>query len=161
MCRKLFCGIGLPLFAVLVGLSLQSAVAQTHNKGAGKTAATEQLLGPLLQAHKLLANANYDYAGHRAKAAQAVRMAAKELGWHPKKKGQTGSSGAGGTTTPKKPAHPNQPPVHEDQKLSDQQLAQAQTLLEGVLTQLGTANPKAATSIQTAITEITTALKVK
>jgi hypothetical protein len=114
-----------------------------------------------MQAHKLLANANYDYDGHRAKAAQAVRLAAKELGYHHKKHAQTGSSAAGGTTTPTKPAHPDRPPVHEDQKVSDQQLAQAQTLLEGVLKQLGSTNAKAATDIQTAINEITAALKVK
>jgi hypothetical protein len=156
---------GLSIVVLLGGLSLTSiASAQTTPKVVASQPANSQLVGTLKSAHMLLAQANRDYDGHRAAAAQEVRKAMKDLGYqHNHKKGQTGSTPvAGATTAVKKAAHAQQQAaVHEPQANSDAQLRKAQQILQGAVTQLGASHPKAAANLKTAIAEIDKALAVR
>ena len=84
MRRNLLLGTG-SLIVFLVGLATTStAVAQTQ-KAAGVAPAQAEAIKALRSAHKLLAEADHDYDGHRAKAAKEVHKALKELGFQPKK----------------------------------------------------------------------------
>jgi hypothetical protein len=114
----------------------------------------------LKSAHALLAVANRDYDGHRARAAQHVQNALKDLGYHHKK--------ARLVVTPNpviaaatRAAHSGQPAVHEVQSISDAQLRQAQQILAGALTTMSAGHPKAAVKINAAIAEINVALSIR
>jgi len=120
---------GIALFAL--GASGQTA----------KQALNAQALQDLKKAHQLLNEANHDYHGHRARAAEEVHHALRELGHNHK-------PAAG----PK--AAPKSADTKEAQALSDSQLKQAQQLLQGSLTHLGTRHAKAHANVQAAITEI-------
>jgi hypothetical protein len=160
MRRKLFCGTGLSIFALLAGLAqVSTAMAQT-GPAAAKQSAHAELIQTLRSAHRLLVAADHDYDGHRAKAAEEVHKALKELGYH-HKKAQTGTTPTNGEAVPPKAAQAGQPRVHQPQATSDAQLRQAQQLLQGVLTQLTAKHPKANVNVKTAITEINTALAIK
>jgi hypothetical protein len=160
MRRKLFCGTGWSILALLAGLAqVSTAMAQTTN-AAVKESARAELIQTLRSAHKLLVTADHDYDGHRAKAAEEVHKALKELGYH-HKKAQPGSPTANGAAVPPKAAHTGEPKMHQPQATSDAQLQQAQQLLQGVLTQLTGKHPKANVNVKTAIAEINTALAVK
>jgi hypothetical protein len=151
--------IGYPIFAILLGLALDTtASAQAANPA--KQAARAQLIATLRSAHKLLVAADHDYNGHRAKAAHEVHQALQELGFHHKKP-QPGSPAQNAAVAGAKAAHAAQARMHEPQAASDAQLQQAQQLLQGALTQLTATHPKATTNVQNAITEITTALSIK
>ena len=162
--RRNLCGISLPILATLFGFGLaSSAMAQvitppaTTNPGANSAHA--QMMGQLRAAHKLLAQSDHDYQGHRAKAAEEVRNAIKLLSYnhHHHKNGQSGHSGhAAQSGTPATKTAPALP-----QATSDAQLQQAQQLLNGVLTQLNSNHPKAAGNVKAAIVEINTALAIK
>jgi hypothetical protein len=147
------CGIG--VLALLVGLALGSAASAQiapPQSGAKKLEKAE-LVAQLRAAHKLLAEADRDYDGHRARAAEAVHKAIRELvGNHHPKKPPTGTAAA---VAKKSPA------VHEPQAASDAQLRQAQGILQGVQGELSTRHPKAAEHISLAIGELNTALKIK
>jgi hypothetical protein len=157
MRRNLLLGTG-SLIVFLVGLATTStALAQTQ-KEAGVTPAQAEAIKALRSAHRLLAEADHDYDGHRAKAAKEVHKALKELGFQPKK-AQAAAGANAAVAAPKTHAH--EPAVHESQANSDAQLKQAQEILQGVAKQLGTSHPKAAASITAAIGEINTALGVR
>ena len=111
-------------------------------------------------ARRLLVAADHDYNGHRAKAAHEVTQALKELGYHPKKH-SIGFTRQNGALVAAKAARTAQARVHEPQATSDAQLQQAQQLLQGALTRLTSTHPKATANVQTAITEINTALAIK
>lgn len=147
------CGIG--VLALLVGLALESvSPGQTvvPQPGAKKWEKAE-LVAQLRSAHKLLAEADRDYDGHRARAAEAVHKAIRELvGNHHPKKPATGTAAA----VAKKP-----PAIHEPQAASDAQLRQAQGILQGVQGELSAHHPKAADHVGLAIGELNTALKIK
>jgi len=156
MCRNLLRGISL-WFAFLAGLALVSpAVAQTTEGPA--LPAQAEVVKALRLAHKLLVEADHDYDGHRAKAAEEVHKALKDLGYRHKKP-LPGSPLANGTAAPK--THSGQPAVHEPQANSDAQLRQAQEILQGVSKQLGSNHPKAAANVNAAIGEINTALSIR
>ena len=134
----------------LASLASGQAVANTQSAHAG-------LIKTLRQAHELLINADHDYDGHRAKAAEEVHNALKELGHHPKK----ANTGNGAATKPKA-AKTGGGKTHESQATSDAQLQQALQLLQGTLTHLNSGkHPKAAAKVKAAITELNTALKIK
>ena len=146
MRRQLNCVIGLAIFMSFAGLA-STAAAQTNNPAASATSsANAALIKTLKQAHYLLAHADKDYDGHRAKAAEAVHKALKDLGCH-HKKAKPGST------------HSSHAKMHEPQANSDAQLKQALQLLQGV--QFAGSHPKAAGHVQHAIREINTALAIK
>jgi hypothetical protein len=153
------CRIGYPIFAILLGLVLETA-ASAQAASPVKQTARAQLIATLRSARRLLVAADRDYHGHRAKAAHEVTQALRELGFHPKKP-QSGSPAQNGALVAAKAARTAQARTHEPQATSDAQLQQAQQLLQGALTQLTSTHPKATANVQTAITEITTALTIK
>ena len=146
MRRTSFHKTGLSLFVVLVAVE-SAALAQTvptrrqHytypqqtvSVALAPTAATSsansQLVQALKSARTLLATANHDYNGHRASAAQEVRMAMAALGYRPKK--------AQAISTVNPGAAAGQAAIRKTQANSDAQLGQAQQILQGVLAQTG------------------------
>jgi hypothetical protein len=149
------CGIG--VLSLLVGLAVESpSSAQTiPPKSAATRGEKAELVKELRVAHQLLAEADHDYNGHRARAAAEVHKAIRKLvGTHHPKTVKPGS------TAPVAPPV-KQPAVHEPQATSDAQLRQAQAILLGVQTQLKAHHPKAAANIKAAIVEINTALSIK
>jgi hypothetical protein len=153
--------LGIGVLTLLLGLILGSAApAQAIIAPKVKNREKAELLKELHAAHKLLAEADRDYDGHRAKAALEVHKAIKELGGrlHLKK----------GSTTPTTPTAPpaakttgKLPAVREPQAVSDGQLNQARSILQGLQTELSAHHPKAGANVTAAIAEIDTALKIK
>lgn len=116
-------------------------------KGASKAANSSGTVTSLHEAKTLLDTAIHDYDGHRAKAVEEVRHALHELAPHHKGTAKAGAKGGQANTTP-----------GENQAQSDTQLKQALKILSS----LGeTPSAKANGHIQTAITELNTALKIK
>jgi hypothetical protein len=107
-----------------------------------KKAVNNQAVQELKAAHQLLAAANHDYNGHRAKAAGEVHKAIRELGHQ-----------HDGTIRPAKGGGSK-----EEQALSDAQLLQAQKGLASTLSHLNSRHPRAHTNVQAAINEINLAL---
>jgi hypothetical protein len=134
--------------------------------GAANSGATA-VLTTLHQANKLLATADHDYDGHRAKAAHLIHEALRELGGHHQQQGMNKGAGANanngqankgagaGANNNGNNGQANKIP----QAQSDAQLQQAVQLLTGLQGKI--TNAKAAEHIQTAITELDTALKIK
>jgi hypothetical protein len=117
-------------------------------KALAGTNAGSQLTQSLKSAHKLLAEADRDYKGHRAMAMRRVHMALKELGAAP--------AGAG----TKKAARAGKSGERESQAASDAKMRQALQILQGIST--GTSGKPAVTEhIKGAIKEINTALSVR
>ena len=159
--------------ALLIGLAVATASwAQGTPPSQGPAPAQGQhkgergkLVEELRTAHRLLAEADHDYDGHRAKAAGEVHKAIKDLAYHHKKgePGQTPGNGGNhgsGTHEPNKAAQSGK--EHEPQGNSDSQLREAHEILKTVLGQINaTKHPKAAGHIKEAIHEIRLALKMK
>lgn len=151
------CGIGVLSLLVGLALDLPSSAQTTPPKSAAVKGEKAELVKELRAAHKLLAEADHDYDGHRARAAAEVHKAIKKLvGTHHPKTVKPGSA----TTAPVAPPV-KQPAVHEPQTTSDAQLRQAQAILQGVQAQLNARHPKVAANIKSAIVEINTALSIK
>jgi hypothetical protein len=94
----------------------------------------------LTQAYSTLASADHDYKGHRAKAMQAIKKAARLMGQ------KIGGDGK----------------VKEQQTLSDDQLKGVQASLQKVRGTVGGHNSQRVVEhINTAIHELTTALSIK
>jgi len=140
--------MGCSILAVLMGLAWDTS-ASTQAANPAKQAAKAQIITTLRSARRLLATADRDYNGHRAKAAHEVTRALRELGFHPRH-AQRGS-----------PTRTGQAKMHEPQAASDAQLQQAQQLLQGALAQLSGTHPKATANVQAAIREIGVALSIK
>jgi hypothetical protein len=169
MCRTSFHKIGLSLFVVLVAVEsaalAQTTTVPTRRKHPQQTAsvvlaptaatptANSQLVQALKSARTLLATANRNYDGHRASAAQEVRMAMAALGYRPKK-AQAGSTVNPGTAA-------GQAAIRKTQTNSDAQLSQARQILQGALVQTNASRPKASVHLKAAIVHINTALSVK
>ena len=96
----------------------------------------------LHKAHHLLAEADHDYGGHRAKAAEEVHKALKELGHAKPHVPGAGKPKSGG----------------EPQAVSDGQLREAQQMLKDALPHLNKNHPRAHANIEAAIAQITLAL---
>ena len=155
MRRKLNCVIGLSISMFFAGLA-STALAQATPT----TPSAAGLIKTLKKAHHLLAHANKDYDGHRAKAAEEVHKALKELGYH-HKKAKPGTPSSSGAIVAPKVAHAGHPKIHEPQAASDAQLREAQQILQGAVTQFNGKHPKAAANVTAAIAEINTALMIK
>ncbi len=106
------------------------------------------------QAHTLLAGANHDYDGHRAKVAELVTHALHELSGHKHPAGAMANKGAAGAMANKGNANA------EPQAQSDAQLRQAIQVLSGLQGQLPNTH-NAATHVPSAIAELNTALKIR
>jgi hypothetical protein len=103
----------------------------------------------LTQAYSTLASADHDYQGHRAKAMQAIKKAARLMGQKIGGDGKVNGKTAGGKMT-------------EQQTLSDQQLRGVQTSLQKVRgTVAGHNSHRVVEHINTAIHELSTALSIK
>ena len=134
-----------------------NTIGGPNHKGAPANAAnTNAVLATLHHAHSLLAAANHDYDGHRAKAAESISHAMHELGWHHHQGHSTALAlahniafGFGGAAK-----------VHEPQAQSDAQLKQAGQLLVGLQGHVPNTH-KAAAHVQHAINEINIALKIR
>ena len=131
---------------VVLGLVATRTSGQTVNQ-----VAHAAMIEDLKKAHHLLAEADHDYDGHRAKAAEEVHKALKELGHHHKPAAGTAKSSPGTGSTGSK----------EDQAASDAQLREAHELLVKAETFLTKHHPKAHANIQAAIGEINVALSIK
>ncbi len=115
------------------------------------------LVAALHQAHTLLATANHDYDGHRAKAAEEVSHAIHALGGqhhghHALSTIHAAHNIAGGIANVGK--------VHEPQAQSDAQLKQAGQIIASVHSQVPSTH-KASGHIQHALNELNTALKIR
>ncbi len=105
MRRNLFGGLGLSISVFLGALSLASLASAQATTTPATPSAHAQLLKTLRQAHHLLVNADHDYDGHRAKAAEEVHKAIKELeGKHHGKKAQSATTPSTGGIGPRRPA---------------------------------------------------------
>ena len=133
LCTRLL----LPVIVVgLVGIADGKKAAPELNAGS-------QLAQSLQSAHKLLAEADHDYHGHRAEAEHKVHMALKEMGL---------TSAVRETKVRSGKSHEREP-----QAASDAKLREAQKILEGIST---TGNPAVAEHVKGAIKEINTALSI-
>jgi hypothetical protein len=144
------------------------------NKGQSNTAAHANMVAALHQAHKLLATADHDYKGHRAKAEADIGHAIRELtahhngGQHGAVGGANKGAGGQGAAAAVKKAQAgnggqaagngNAPRIPQAQ--SDAQLKQALQLLTGIHGQLPGGH-KAAAHVHAAINELNTALQVR
>jgi len=122
----------------LVGIAQGKKVVPALNAGSSVTQSLES-------AHRLLAEADHDYHGHRAAAERRVHTALKELGVTP-------AARAKGTARTGK-SHEREPQAASDAKLRD-----AQKILEGISAQT---SPAVAAHIKGAIKEISTALSMR
>ena len=160
MSRNSLIAVGTLGVAALAVQSISRAQPAQQNQVAGKGQRTE-IVTQLRAAHKLLVEADHDYSGHRARAAEEVHKAIHELtGPHQPK--PSGSGGAPkGAVTANKPSKGSERSDKEPQANSDAQLQQAQSILQSALGEVNARNPKAAANVQAAIAEITTALSLK
>jgi hypothetical protein len=160
--------------AALIAFSPASE-ARSQTKAANKaaqqaamqaaTAPLHTLIAELRHTHTLLAQANHDYQGHRAKAHGEVGRAIHLLTTHPHHHHKHPALTA-------KRVQPKvaQAAVHEPQQISDAQMQQAGQQLQVILTQIATlqnngllAHPNvvgAGANIQQAIQHVQTALSV-
>jgi len=159
MRRNLICSLGLSISVFVGGLGLASfASAQSTTAPPASTPAKHAALETLRQAHRLLVHADHDYDGRRARAAEEVHKAIKDLeGKHAPKNVQPGSAPA----VASQPAKVKQPKMHESQGNSDAQMRQALQLLQTALPQISSKHPHATARVTAAIHEINVALKIK
>lgn len=120
----------------------------------------------LKKAYILLAGANHDYNGHRAKAMHEVHAAYKILDARINKRGtpqqKAVSQQEDALAAAARLAAKNAPKVHEDQRASDAQLAQASAILQqlhGVYA--NGKHPRLLGHVDKAVAEIATALTIR
>ena len=166
----------LSLSVILAGIGLapvasaQTTLTKTPVTGTSPTGQSTAMQS-LHQAHKLLAEADHDYEGHRAKAAEEVHKAIRELESKHHHKGAGAESVAEGAahagTSQKGLGHEaatgakKTGKTREPQATSDSQLKQALTLLQAAQSELASQNQKAAANVTAAVAEIKTALSIK
>ena len=159
-------GLGLPVAFVLVSLAVQSAASAQVTTPVAKHEGRGGIVETLCAAHKLLSEADRDYQGHRAKAAEEIGKALKELGHHVAAKTTAAATTASAPVVKKASAPPGKA-VHEAQNSSDTQMKQALQLLEGAMSahvnvkHARTEHVRAGRNIKNAIGEINTALSIK
>ena len=145
----------LPVFAAL-GLALISTSVLAAPKATSKSNATgngNPAMTALHQAHTLLATANHDYDGHRAKAEHHITQAMHEMGGH--HQGQGKNKGRGRQRREREQRTGEQGATGPVRRT----LQKAVQLLTGMQGQVS--NAKAAEHIKEAIAELNTALKIK
>jgi hypothetical protein len=161
MCKKWVSTIGIVIFSFLMCLaacstsSAQTVNVRPHVNNKEKT----DVLQEIRSAQKLLAEADHDYDGHRAKALAEVHTAINAIsGNRSQTNNQSASaaaSAAGKHSSEKKSSE------KESQEKSDAQLQQAQTILQGLQQEVATHHSKASRNVNSAITEINAALSKK
>jgi hypothetical protein len=118
---------------------------------------TLQLLTELHHAHRLLQEANHDYDGHRAKAAEELHKAIKTL--------EATVPHHHHQAQPTAKPVVKEPAVHEPQAVSDAQLREARKVLKTVEAQLASStelhHQKALVDVAKAIEQIDIALKIR
>jgi hypothetical protein len=136
-----------------------SAISRSMQKRNGTLTAANKnaVVSTLRQAHALLAVANRDYAGHRAKAAESISHAIRELGGGHHHYAHSTTIGAAHHVVAGVAGGGK---VHEAQVNSDAQLKQAGQLLASLQGQVPNTH-KAAAHVQHAINELNLALKVR
>jgi hypothetical protein len=134
-------------------------------------------------AHKLLAEADHDYDGHRARAAHEVHLALEELGAHHShpavaSSGTTATQATAaarhvtGSATPAAHVTPAATATaahvgagtlggHESQAKSDAQLRRAREILRMASAEISARHPRAHVHVREAIGEIDRALSLK
>jgi hypothetical protein len=116
------------------------AVAAPAARAAQNAAARQSEISLLQDAYVLLSQANHDYDGHRVKAMQSIHKGALLLRVNLQAKGK----------------------AHEDQGASDEQLKQAQTMLQQARSfAVGRNQRKLVKHLDAAIGHLTTALGTK
>ena len=172
MHRNLVYGLSISIFLGLASVASAQTTTITPPITGTANQSRQSEMASLRQAHRLLAEADHDYDGHRAKAAEEVHKAIMDLREaHHAKSDQSGPGHEGtartGSGHVERSAHAvvggtNQTgKVREPQATSDSQLRQALSLLQGVQPELTSQHPNAATNVAAAITEINTALGIK
>ena len=152
MLRNLLRGIGLACLVFLAGLVLESnAHAQTASVMA-KWSAKAGVVKALKVARGLLVRTDYDYHGHRAKAAHKVAQAISRLTGHHHYHGHHHSQTV---------AHSHERAMHEPQANSDARLRRARQILHTAVTSLGSRHPKATADVRASIVEINKALSIR
>jgi hypothetical protein len=158
--------LALLLFAG-AGSSRQLA-EQARQKGKQKAKAEIKLKESeaLKEAYILMAGANHDYDGQRAKAMHQVAEAIKSLDTSILKNGSNGEKVVALeeeiTAARAKFAAKRSVPVHEVQQLSDLQMREAHRLLVEVHSAMAQRNqPKVREHVDTAVKHVETALKIR
>jgi hypothetical protein len=154
--------------------------------GDSQQTADAQLVTALKSAHRLLLQANQDYAGHRTLAAQNVREALVALGYRSNRKTTSANSTANAATanttkaaaakaaakahTTKSGATKNgakmaaesaQLGAQETQATPGAKMLQAKLILVRALSQMDGSRPKAVPNVKAAIAEINAALAIQ
>jgi hypothetical protein len=148
------------LGTILAVLALESTASA---QGGAKNNAVQQagkagIVEALKSAHALLSVADRDYDGHRARAAEEVEKALRELGHHHHH--HKGTLAMAPAAVPHA-ARTGEAGHHEVQSTSDTQLQQARSILQGVAGQIGGRHAKAQSRVNAAIAEIGTALNIR
>ena len=125
------CGIGI-LALLVVGSTCSAQTVAPRPAATGEKAA---LVNQLRTAQSLLMAANYDYNGHRGLAAAEVHKAIRQL------VGKHHVANATSATAARNPAA-KLPTVHESQAVSDNQLRQAQVILQRVQAEINATPPE-------------------
>jgi hypothetical protein len=144
--------------ASIVGLLAYLVVAGTASAKTAKLVANAgdkaQMIGTLESAHRLLASADHDYDGRRAKAMEEIKKAIHELGGGKEKT-------VAATAMVKEPrmkvakAH-----VKESQAASDAKLREALSMISGVGSGMGS-HHKAAGHVSAAVGHLNAALHIR
>jgi hypothetical protein len=157
-----------PLLLIAPVLFAVATEAQAQNSTAVARATLRfQEAQSLRQAYMTLAAGNHDYNGHRAKAMAAVRSALKILDGVVLKNGtaqQRTATAQGQAAVANAAAAAKQAPtLREDQASSDKLLQQAAQALTDVRATMVTnkQTPKVLGHVDTALSEIATALKIR
>jgi hypothetical protein len=112
------------------------ARGKSADKQAGKAAAEVPEAAKLVRAYVLMAGANHDYDGHRAKAMHQVATALRHIDEHLVKHGGKAEHAAAAEAEAVKAAATaaarKTATVHENQQLSDQQMREAHGLIQQV-----------------------------
>ena len=146
--------LGLLAFVVLSPMASAKTV-----KSANKTSAIEMLES----AHHLLASADHDYDGRRAKAMEEIKKAIHELRGGKEKTGtSTGTTGTAAATVkaPKVKVANAKAHVKESQAASDAKLREALSMISGVESQLGS-HHKASSHVSAAVGHLNAALHTR
>jgi hypothetical protein len=145
--------IGVALSPRALGYSYNwHAYSQSGNSGGQSS--NSGVAQALRSAHALLVQADHDYDGHRAKAAEEVHKALAELGHHHHRCSTTSSTHA----TTASAAHSAK--THEVQTASDSQLRKAQQILNSVAGRIHN-HPGAQRNVTAAVAEINKALTIR
>jgi hypothetical protein len=165
--RKQLPALVLSVPALFAVLNVASDAQAQNSTAVARATLRFQEAQSLRQAYMTLASGNHDYNGHRAKAMTAVRSALKILDGVVLKNGtaqQKAATTQGQAAVAQADAAAKKTPtLHEDQASSDKLLQQASQTLTQVRATMVTnkQRPKVLGYVDTALSEIATALKIR